>query len=283
MSSVDVEYIASLMVQAADRYIVPRYKTLQDHEISTKSGPTDMVTQADIEAEAFLEGVLEEVFPDAVVLGEESVSRGDKSLDALQQDTGMIWLLDPVDGTSNFVKGNDRFGVMAACIIDGVTRYSWIYDVPQRLMYIAELGHGAYVYSVDEGVEEKSRLQVSDTAPEEMVAHINYKFFPDSIRPHVIERAERVKQATPLGSAAHEYTQIALGHSHCAVYSRLKPWDHLAGALLVQESGGFIAKWDSAAYTPKDDYAGLIVTTSRARWDALYSVFFDGLDIERYL
>ena len=283
MSSVDVEYIASLMVHAADRYIVPRYKSLQEYEISTKSGPTDMVTQADIEAEAFLEEVLEEVFPDAVVLGEESVSRGDKSLDALQQDTGMIWLLDPVDGTNNFVRGNDCFGVMAACIIDGVTRYSWIYDVPQRLMYVAELGHGAYYYNVDKGIEAKSRLEVSDIAPEEMVAHINYKFFPEAIRSHVIERAKKLKQAMPLGSAAHEYTQIALGHSHCAVYSRLKPWDHLAGALLVCEAGGFVAKWDHADYTPKDDYAGLIVTTSKGQWDALYDVFFEGLDIDGYL
>ncbi len=284
MAIVDVDKVSEFIVEAADKFIVPRYKTLENHEILTKTSPTDLVTQADLDAEVFLEGILSDLHPDSIVLGEESVSQGVKSLDLLQNSTGMIWVLDPVDGTSNFVRGNDCFGVMVACILDGVTQHSWIYDVPRRTMSVSERGQGAYSYAVDVGAgQTRTRLRVCDVPPEEMVGHINYKFFPEAIRPSIVESAQNLGVATPLGSAAHEYTRIAQGQSHCAVYSRLKPWDHLPGALLVQEAGGYVAKWDRAPYTPKDDYAGLIVTSSKDRWEELYRVFFDGLDLERYL
>jgi len=276
-----VDKISGLLVDAADRFIMPRFKALAEHEIMTKTGPNDLVTHADLEAEDFLTQELQALYPDAIVLGEESVSKEEKTLMPLHDPDGVIFVMDPVDGTRNFVHGSKSFGVMMACVIDGVTRYSWIYDAPARMMYFAEKGKGAFRTPVDGG--EAEALRVADVPVHEMTGHISYRFFPKAMQGHIEEAAGSLAKMDPIGSAAHEYTHIASGRSQVAVYSRLKPWDHLPGALLVQEAGGFVAKWDRSAFTPKDDYAGLIVTTSQKHWDDLYELFFSDVDLEPYL
>jgi fructose-1,6-bisphosphatase/inositol monophosphatase family enzyme len=67
------------------------------------------------------------------------------------------------------------------------------------------------------------------------------------------------------------------------VYSRLKPWDHLPGSLIVREAGGVVKKWDGADYGVRDHYAGLIVTNSQDGFDAVYEAMFGGIDIKPYI
>ena len=132
MSSVNLENVAEILKECAEKYILPRYKTLADHEISSKSGPRDLVTHADIDVEEHLKRVLPDLLPGSIVIGEESVSSGRASLDILKDITQSIWVVDPVDGTHNFVHHKSEFGIMLACVVNGVTQYSWIYDVLDR-------------------------------------------------------------------------------------------------------------------------------------------------------
>lgn len=277
MAIVDVENVKSILAHCAEEYVLPRYKALEDHEINTKSGPQDLVTQADIDVEAHLERVLPDLLPGSIVVGEEGVSRGEASLEALHDTSRPVWVVDPVDGTHNFVHHEREFGIMLACVIDGVTEYGFIYDVLGEKTAVAERGSGAYF-----GDE---RLNVDQTAstPVDMAGHINHKFFPKEYRQHIQDAEKHFKECSSLHCAAHEYLGIARGDKHFVIYSRLKPWDHLPGALLVEEAGGYIAKWDKQPYTPKDTYAGLIVTTDDANWDKLYDIFFSALDISAYL
>lgn len=276
MSVINPEKVADILSECADLYILPRYQQLKDYEISTKTGPRDLVTQADIDVEAHLERVLPDLLPGSIVIGEEGVSRGDMNIDALQDKSQKIWVVDPVDGTHNFVSGKREFGVMLACVIDGVTQCSWIYDVLGEIHYIAERGAGAYMSSERLSLEPKDDL-------EHMTAHINYRYFPKAIQPKIRNAMDQFGESFSLGCAAHEYTRIAKGESDLALYSRLKPWDHLPGALMVREAGGFIAKWDGTEYTPQDDYAGLIVTSSEKNWNKSFNIIFKDIDIEEYL
>jgi len=273
---VDPDKISEIIREAAEIHIKPRYQALEDHEISSKTGPHDLVTQADIETEEYLTKILPDLLPSSIVIGEEGVSRGDANIAVLQEDDRKIWVVDPVDGTHNFVHHKPDFGVMLACVINGVTELAWIYDVLKDEMYVAEKGSGSYRNG--ESIYADQSVEIG-----EMTAHINYRYFPKEVRPHIKERMEVFKEAYSIGSAAHEYTRIARGASHLSLYSRLKPWDHLPGALLVEEAGGYIAKWDQNPYTPKDDYAGLIVTNSKENWEQACHHFFDGLDLSKYL
>jgi fructose-1,6-bisphosphatase/inositol monophosphatase family enzyme len=272
----DPDKVSELIVDCAQQFILPRYQRLADHEVSSKTSPRDLVTQADIESEAFLERYLPDLMAGSLVVGEEGVSRGDHALEMLHQMERPVWVVDPVDGTYNFVHGKPEFGVMVTCVIGGEVAYAWIYDPLKEVMHVAEKGSGAYANT--------QKLRVSDrVTPDKMRGHINTKFFPEELRPAIEEKMEIFADYKSLGSAAHEYTRLARGESDVLLYSRLKPWDHLPGSLIVTEAGGYIAKWDRAPYTPRDDYAGLIVTNSPDSWDAVYDVVLGGFDLKAYL
>lgn len=276
MSVVDPEKISEVLAECAHEYVLPRYNALRDNEISTKSGPRDLVTQADIDVEKHMERVLPDMLPGSIVIGEEGVSRGDVGLDILKDPSQKIWIVDPVDGTHNFVHGKREFGIMLACVIDGVTQYGWIFDVLGEVHYIAEKGAGAYMNADRLAIEARENV-------EDMTAHINYRYFPKAIQEDIRKAMSKFKDSFSLGCAAHEYTRIAKGESDVALYSRLKPWDHLPGALIVQEAGGYVAKWDEGEYTPQDDYAGLVISSNKDNWRKAFNTIFEDIDISEYL
>ncbi len=259
MTVINPENIANILAECAERYILPRYKALEDHQISTKSGPRDLVTQADIDVEAHLERVLPDLLPGSVVIGEEGISRGDKLVDILDDDTQKIWIVDPVDGTSNFVHHKREFGIMLGCVINGVTEYSWIYDVLGGTCAVTERGSGAYF--------GEERLSVTlENDPKDLLGHINTRFFPKEYREELRGAGKAFKSCESLHCAAHEYLRIAQGKAHFSVYSRLKPWDHIPGALMVEEAGGLIKQWNGETYSPHVRDAGIIVANNEDCW-----------------
>ena len=275
MAVIDQDKISEILRVCAAEHIMPRYQALRDDEVSSKTSPLDLVTQADIDAEAYLERVLPDMYPGTLVMGEEGVSRGDVPLDMLTQVDEPVWVVDPVDGTYNFVHGRPEFGVMLAYVVAGEVQHGWIYHPLQEEMYVAERGAGGFVGT--------QRLAVSDVRDSgEMTALMNTKFFPDAVRPVIEERSSQFKSCIRLGAASHQYTRVASGQSDVVVYSRLKPWDHLPGALLVREAGGVVRKWDGQDYGVSDLYAGLLIANSEENWQSVYSLLFDGIDVEQY-
>ena len=273
MPIIDPTKIADILRECSDSYIMPRYKALKDGEVCTKTGPNDLVTQADIDVENHLKRVLPDILSGSIVLGEEGVSSGEMSLATLRDSSDSIWIVDPVDGTFNFVHGKREFGIMLGLIIDGVTQYGWIYDVLGNAMSIAEYGAGAYCEDV--------RLNVNKVeGVSQMEGHINPKYFPDIYRPHIAEKRELFKKCSSIGCAAHEYLRIAKGEAHFSVYSRLKPWDHIPGSLIVSEAGGVISRWDGNGYKPQDFDKGIIAAASQQNWEDVHSIFLDGMPWE---
>ena len=266
MTIVNPENIADILAECAQNYILPRYQALEDHEISTKTGPRDLVTQADIDVEAHLERVLPDLLPGSVVAGEEGISRGDVPIEILDDNAQKIWVVDPVDGTHNFVHHKREFGIMLALVINGQTEASWIYDVLGETCAITEKGSGAYFGDV--------RLNVSDEVdPANISGHINPRYFPEQFRDELMSAGESFAKCQRLHCAAHEYLRIAKGEAHFSVYSKLKPWDHLAGALMVEEAGGFIQTWDRKTYTAAIRDKGIIASNNQEIWDAVYDAF----------
>ena len=247
--------IAALIRDCAARLIMPRFKMLQEGEISSKSGPSDLVTIADREMEAELERALNAAYPGSIVLGEESVSAGEKTLDALADPSNVVWVIDPVDGTWNFVHGKNEFAVMLACVIGGRTRHGWIYDVPADRMMYTEQGQGTWI--------DGQRQKVAPVKPwRQTIGFCGAHYFPPAQRPMIKTFAKQVKGLHLFGCAGHEYLNVASGLYDFALYNRGKPWDHLAGALAVQEAGGVVSRFDGNPYLPSDDRPALLCTSN---------------------
>jgi fructose-1,6-bisphosphatase/inositol monophosphatase family enzyme len=265
-SSIDPDKVSDIIREAAAKHIMPRYKQLQQGDISTKSGPNDLVTVADKETEEALDKALTKLYPGSVVVGEESISAGTKNLDALKDgdNSKIVFVTDPVDGTWNYVHGNPEFCVMLACVENGEIRYGWIYDVLTKRMMLAEKGAGAYF--------DGNKMQVAKPKPmADLIGHAGKKYFPAPMRPHIEGFKPEVKKLFSISCAGHEYLRIASGAADFGIYSRIRPWDHFAGTLAVQEAGGFVAKWDGTPYAPKDDFGGLVAASNEQLWKDIQS------------
>ena len=120
----------------------------------------EWVTDADRASEEFLEPALRSLIPGSLIVGEEAVSADPSVLDRLSSD-GNVWLIDPLDGTSNFAQGRPPFALMVALIRQGSTVASWILDPVANQLAISEKGSGSWINGEQVTVGEGSR-ELSD-------------------------------------------------------------------------------------------------------------------------
>ncbi|HTH16267.1 MAG TPA: inositol monophosphatase [Magnetospirillum sp.] len=254
MTAVDSQLVARIIREATEAEILPRFKNLQALQIREKK-PNQLVTEADIEAEKVLASRLKDVLPGAIV-GEEGVEADPELMKALERP-GVVWVIDPVDGTANFAHGNPRFAVVVALVVDGVTQAGWIHDpVPNRTI-IAEKGKGAW--------RGDTRLAVSAEVPlAQMAGSVKKR---GRVADHVLHVARR-------GSAAHDYLDLVTGKLHFAHFKKLMPWDHAAGVLIHAEAGGYGAMLDGTPYVPVLHAEGQILLAPGERsWRELVPLF----------
>lgn len=269
--TVDPHKISDVLRTQAALHILPRFRQLASHEIMSKTSPTDLVTVADQEMERALIKILPDILPGSVVLGEESVSTGDITLDVLDDTSRPIWVTDPVDGTFNFAHGREDFCTMLALVVNGQTQMSWIYDPLSTRMMIAERGSGAFIN------DKKLILPKTPKPLADMNGFAGLRYFPKSVRPHIEKAQKQVRSLYTMGCAGHEYLRLAQGFYDFSIYTRVKPWDHLAGQLMMQEAGGYHTKWDGAAYTPQSRTGGILVVTNQDYWKPLHNLFLTKL------
>jgi fructose-1,6-bisphosphatase/inositol monophosphatase family enzyme len=267
--TIDPEKVADYIRAVAADKITPRFQKLKDHEIDTKSGPTDFVTIADIEAEHELTRILSASLPGSLVVGEEATSRGEVGIETLRGEDGPVWIIDPVDGTSNFASGNPRFGCMVALVQGGQTTHGWIFDIIGDRMAVAEKGAGVAINGAPVRFDDRDAGQPLST----LEGFVARKFLPKSIRPAIDERLEAIKSFKTYACAAHDYLALLEQKRAFSMYTRIKPWDHLPGSLMIEAAGGTTLKWDKTAYEPGDDWGGLINTTTPSLWPVIHDHF----------
>ena len=253
--SLDADAVTNLIVEVAETEILPRFKCLSEGETWEKRSGAK-VTVADERAEAALSKGLSKILPEARVVGEEACEAYPSLLDVLQQP-GMVWIIDPVDGTANFADGKSAFAVMVALVKDGETVAGWIYDPVAGAMSSAEQGAGAW----RDGV----RLRVAKAVPDhEMTGALGWHLQRDTMF------NDRFAYVTHHKCCGVDYQALGTGASHFAFYRSLKPWDHAPGQLLHREAGGYNACLDSRPYMPgRKEQEGLLMAPDRDSWQAL--------------
>jgi fructose-1,6-bisphosphatase/inositol monophosphatase family enzyme len=257
--------VAGLLRHAARTEIMPRFRRLAPGSVRAKTGPLDLVTEADEAAERVIEAALGRLFPGCVVVGEEGTAADATLLDRLA-GAECAFVVDPVDGTANFAAGVPLFGCMAAMFLRGEVVAGWIHDPLGDDTVIALRGEGAWVE--DAGGVARGALAVAAPVPvSAMVGAVSWGWMPPELRARVPARLPRLAAAINYRCAAHEYRLVAGGHAHLLVYNKLMPWDHAPGWLIHAEAGGHAAQFDGTPYDPARHRAGgLICAPDRASW-----------------
>lgn len=228
-------------------------------------GTHDLVTEADTAAQALIAEVLARAFPGAIFLGEEGA--GDPATFTDSTD-GTRWIVDPIDGTTNFAHGVGAYAVSIGFqrgdqIVAGV-----IYDVARDEAFVAARGEGAYL-----GTE---RIQVSATPDlgQALVSHgMPYRCRAHEAAYYEVLRAllHRAQGQRRFGAAAIDLAYIACGRFDAGFLVGIRPWDVAAGWLLVEEAGGRVTDFTGAPYT----LTGPLILASNGQ--ALHHAFADVL------
>ncbi|HPF46279.1 MAG: hypothetical protein KDF58_01290 [Alphaproteobacteria bacterium] len=261
-----IDEINSLIRNVSDKEILSRFRNLREDEVHFKE-PNEFVTAADIAAEAALTEGLLDLYPHAVITGEEDFAENPDSLnDLLAADCG--FLIDPIDGTNNFIKGDERFAVMAVALQKGKVAASWIYLPASGAMAMAQAGKGTYLDG------EKILLRSSCAKLSELTgaAHINR--MPENLRSTARENLKLFKENRPAYCAGYDYICLLTGQKDFSVYYRTLLWDHLPGTLLFEEAGGYVRTLDDKPFTPASDGLGLLCARDKAVWKDIKDALF---------
>ncbi|MBM6618610.1 inositol monophosphatase family protein [Bacillus suaedaesalsae] len=198
--------------------------------IQTKTSPDDLVTNMDHEIEQFFIERITKNFPGHRILGEEGVG------DNVQTLVGIVWIIDPIDGTMNFVHQQRNFAISIGIYENGVGKIGLIFDVVSGDLYHAQKGQGAFLNDV-------SLPKLKNVKLEEAVIGINATWVTENKRIDPTKLApliKRVRGTRSYGSAAIELAYVAAGRLDAYITMRLSPWDFAAGLVLIEEVGGLV-------------------------------------------
>lgn len=272
--------VSEALIAVFDRVVLPRYGRLAGADVEAKA-PGDLVTIADREAEAELTAWLRREDPAARVVGEEAVA-ADPALRAAFDAPGRLWVIDPVDGTGNFVAGNDRFGCLIAELVDGRPVRSWIWQGPQRRLFVTERGRGVRVEDrpgagpgqqgdgrrIDGAVTVRRLPGVSG---EEAAG--GRELIGSAASAFAGLRGQGLAPPLPTARACVvDYAMLALGERDYVIHSGKQPWDHWPGVLLLAELGGRVGFLGGADYTSNNDEPPYVLSARTPQvWDAVAS------------
>lgn len=256
--------------EASRKAILPRFRNLAEGDIGQKSGPADLVTLADTEAEALITEMVAPAWPEAVVLGEEGVAADPAARQRMAEAEWAV-IVDPVDGTWNFAKGLATFGVILAVCHKGHPVFAALYDPVMDDWVEASAGQGAVL----RGPSFSRPLRVSqETERRRMNGYIPVGLFPMETRRRLVQDFPDFGRVTSLRCSCHEYRMVAQGHSDFVLSGPTPhPWDHAAGALAVTEAGGVARFVDGEPYRTERLKGVLLTASNEVLWQELAARF----------
>ncbi len=204
----------------------------------TKSSPTDVVTEVDKAAERLIYDRLMTARPGDGFLGEEG--------GAADSDSGVVWVVDPIDGTVNFVYNIPHYAVSIAASLDGVVVAGVVLNVSTRELFTATLGGGSFAGGT------RLRVEPSVALSQRLVGTgFNYVA---SVKQHqtvaVSAMLHEVRDIRRMGSAALDLCAVAAGRVDAFVEEGLNPWDMAAGGLVATEAGATLEEHPGVGGNP---------------------------------
>ncbi len=188
----------------------------------------DFVTEVDKAAEEAIIGVLHEAYPDHAILAEESGASGDSE---------HVWIIDPLDGTTNFIHGFPQYAISIAQAHKGVLQHAVIYDPNRNELFTASKGAGAYLNERRIRVSKRTKLNevlIGTGFPFRYFEHVDAYL---GIFRDMMHKTAGVRRP---GAAALDLAWVAAGRIDGFWELGLSPWDMAAGALLITEAGGLV-------------------------------------------
>ncbi|MBS4207768.1 inositol monophosphatase family protein [Bacillus sp. FJAT-50079] len=224
-----VDSLTKEWLREAGATIIASFSTTLN--IQTKANANDLVTNLDKETEQFFTEKIKKNFPEHRILGEEGFG------DEVKDLQGIVWIIDPIDGTMNFVHQQRNFFISIGIYENGVGKLGYLYDVVHGELYYAQAGEGAYW-------DKKKLPPLTDGKIEEAVIGLSATWLASNrhldVEKTLIPLVNDVRSTRSYGSAALEFAYVATGRLDSYINMRLAPWDFAGGKIIVEELGGVV-------------------------------------------
>ena len=262
-----IDEVAQLMAEASATIIKPLYQNLTPDDVATKSSDTDFVTVADREAEFWLMPRLEALLPEAIALGEESISDDPAAEKQLRHK--LAFVIDPIDGTRNFVNGTPHFCSMISLIDKGEPLISWILRPVDDDIFVAVADEGVFHSDLEEGEWQLVPSAARRSQVNDMIGTGGIKGLSGHVRDEVRQQLRALPGRRLIGSAGCEAIMLATGAHDFLMHAKTTAWDHTPVDLFAREAGLVSAHMPSGeGYSPFNAEA-LLVAPDEAAWHQL--------------
>ncbi len=232
----------------ASKKIIKHHKKLSDVEITSKDGQ-GVLTQADLESEKILLAGLKKEFPLDEVLSEEQFYFNKESINEFS--TKKLWLVDPIDGTNNFLSGFDHFAISIGYIENGHLKFGAVYQPLRSRLYWAMDREGAFFQDLSSSKRKRALRGPNLKKKKNELSLITSmcKLIKNKDKlDHLYQFNEQVRSVRRLGSAALDLCFVADGIFDGFYDNGLMPWDIAAGAIIAREAGLETQNYNKASF-----------------------------------
>ena len=250
LNSIDNDYIFDLLTFASDNIIIPYHKNLKSSDISTKSRSDDFVTVADKEVETYLTPKLLNIIPDSIVVGEETQTNIIDMQDKINSNN-IIWTCDPIDGTYNFVNGEEFFCTMISICYNKVPISAWFNFPMLGIKVMGNVNHFKIISSTFDSFQNLSN-------------YLN----------NVVKKSNLINNyatAKNIRCAGMEALLCSLGKVDYIYHKYLTPWDHSPMDILCRSSGCIVKMLNKSSFQTNSN-GKLLVTRLGNNWEKISKI-----------
>ena len=232
-----INYISHLLVKVNELIILKYYKNLSSKHINTKSSDDDYVSIADKESEIYIVKNLIGFLNINQYIGEETSYSNKDDYKSLEKNA-LYWVIDPIDGTKNYINGKNEFCSMISLVFNSIPIASFVYYPFKNLLVYAFKGFGAY--SVEIKTKKIIQLRIRQDSFANIVGSGGTKGIQEPLRQKVLQNLRRYTNRLFIGSAGIEAIMLASNETQFVFHGRVTPWDHSPLDLIIKESGGCV-------------------------------------------
>lgn len=205
----------------------------QPLHLEEKKNHSDLVTFVDSAIEKFLVEKIQEKYPNHIIIGEEGIDKREFS------DSKTKWIIDPIDGTTNFIHNFPYYGISVGIIHEEEGIIGVVYNPSTDELFYAEKDKGSYVN--DERIKITNRISLKEALVSTTMFWDNYQT-KENIHPSIIEIYKDTRGLRMVGGAAISLCEVAKGTLNAYIMPMLNTWDYTGGTIILRETGGIITQ-----------------------------------------
>lgn len=232
-----INYISDLLVEVNELIILKYYKNLSSKHINTKSSDDDYVSIADKESEIYIVKNLIGFLNINQYIGEETSYSNKDDYKSFEKNA-LYWVIDPIDGTKNYINGKNEFCSMISLVFNSIPIASFVYYPLKNLLVYAFKGFGAYSLEIKTKKIIQLRIQQNNFA--NILGSGGTKGIQEPLRQKVLQNLRKYTNRLFIGSAGIEAIMLASNETQFVFHGRVTPWDHSPLDLIIKESGGCV-------------------------------------------